>query len=105
MARPLSAQTTGIDTSVAGIPFEQSYAGFSSPDFGTLTFGRQNTLLADAISKYDPQGASQAFSLIGLSGLTAGGGDTQDRRLDSSLKYVGELQWHSRRRAVQIQRR
>ena len=27
--------------------------------------------------------------MIGLSGTTAGGGDTQDRRLDSSLKYVG----------------
>ena len=89
--KPLSAQTTGIDTSVAGIPFEQLYAGVSSPEFGTLTFGRQNTLLADAISKYDPQGASQAFSLIGLSGLTAGAGDTQDRRLDSSLKYVANF--------------
>jgi len=40
----------------------------SSRTFGTLTFGRQNTLLADAIAKYDPQAASQAFSLIGLSG-------------------------------------
>jgi predicted porin len=89
--KALSAQTTGIDTSVAGIPFEQSYAGFSSPTFGTVTYGRQNTLLADAIAKYDPQGASQAFSLIGLSGLTAGGGDTQDRRLDSSLKYVASF--------------
>ncbi|MFI4868831.1 MAG: porin [Steroidobacterales bacterium] len=89
--KALSAQTTGIDTSVAGIPFEQSYAGVSSPTFGTLTFGRQNTLLADAIAKYDPQGASQAFSLIGLSGVTAGGGDTQDRRLDSSLKYVANF--------------
>ena len=89
--KPLAAQTTGIDTSVAGIPFEQSYAGVSSPTFGTLTFGRQNTLLADAIAKYDPLGASQAFSLIGLSGVTAGGGDTQDRRLDQSLKYVAQF--------------
>jgi predicted porin len=89
--KPLGAQTTGIDTSIAGIPFEQAYVGLSSPTFGTLTFGRQNTVLADAIAKYDPQGASQAFSLIGLSGTTAGGGDTQDRRLDSSLKYVANL--------------
>lgn len=89
--KPLSAQVTGIDTSIAGIPFEQSYAGLSSRTFGTLTFGRQNTLLADAIAKYDPQAASQAFSLIGLSGTTAGGGDTQDRRLDSSLKYVANF--------------
>jgi predicted porin len=48
-------------------------------------------LIADGISKYDPQGASQAFSLIGLSGTAAGGGDTQDRRLDQSLKYIGSF--------------
>ena len=103
--KALSAQTTGIDTSVAGIPFEQLYAGVSSPVFGTFTFGRQNTLLADAIAKYDPQGASQAFSLIGLSGLTAGAGDTQDRRLDSSLKYVANFSGFHVGGAVQIQRR
>jgi predicted porin len=81
-------QTTNLDSSVAGQPFQQAYAGVSSKSIGTFTFGRQNTLLADGITKYDPNAASQAFSLIGLSGTTAGGGDTQDRRLDSSLKYV-----------------
>ncbi len=81
-------QTTNLDSSVAGQAFQQSYAGVSSKTFGTLTFGRQNTLLADGISKYDPNAASQAFSLIGLSGTTAGGGDTQDRRLDGSIKYA-----------------
>jgi predicted porin len=86
--KALTAQNVGVDSSVAGQPFQQAYAGFSSPTFGAITFGRQNTLLADGISKYDPQGASQAFSLIGFSGTTAGGGDTEDRRLDSSLKYL-----------------
>ncbi|HEY2466125.1 MAG TPA: porin [Steroidobacteraceae bacterium] len=81
-------QTTNLDSSVAGQIFQQSYAGVSSKTYGTLTFGRQNTLLADGISKYDPNAASQAFSLIGLSGTTAGAGDTQDRRLDGSLKYT-----------------
>jgi predicted porin len=82
-------QTTNLDSSVAGQIFQQSFAGLSSKTFGTFTFGRQNTVLADGISKYDPNFASQAFSLIGLSGTTAGGGDTQNRRMDSSLKYVG----------------
>jgi len=81
-------QTTNLDSSVAGQIFQQSYAGLSSKTFGTLTFGRQNTLLADGVAKYDPNAASQAFSLIGLSGTTAGAGDTQDRRLDGSLKYT-----------------
>jgi predicted porin len=86
--RALASQTTNLDSSIAGQIFQQSYAGFSSPTFGTVTFGRQNTLLADGIAKYDPNYASQAFSLIGLSGTTAGGGDTEDRRLDESVKYV-----------------
>jgi predicted porin len=84
-------QTTNLDSSVAGQPFQQAFAGVSSKSFGTLTFGRQNTLLADGIAKYDPNFASQAFSLIGLSGTTAGAGDTQDRRLDGSLKYVAKF--------------
>ena len=89
--KALGAQSTGIDSSIAGQIFEQSFVGLSSATFGSVTFGRQNTVLADGIAKYDPQGASQAFSLIGLSGTTAGGGDTQDRRLDSSLKYVEKV--------------
>jgi predicted porin len=86
--RPLAQQSTNLDTSVAGQIFQQSYVGLSSPSFGTLTFGRQNTLLADGIAKYDPNLASQAFSVIGISGTAAGGGDTEDRRLSSSLKYT-----------------
>jgi predicted porin len=84
----LANRTTGIDTSVAGQPFQQAFAGLSSPTYGTFTFGRQNTLLADGVAKYDPNYASQAFSVIGLSGTAGGGGDTEDRRLDESLKYV-----------------
>ena len=85
--RPLDAQSTNIDSSIAGQPFEQAFAGFSSPTWGTITFGRQNSTLADLIAKYDPQQTSYAFSLLGLSGTPAGGGDTQDRRLDGSIKY------------------
>jgi len=86
--RTAATQTTNLDSSIAGELFEQAFVGVSSATFGSLTFGRQNTLLADGVAKYDPNGASQAFSLIGLSGTTAGGGDTEDRRLDDSIKYV-----------------
>lgn len=89
--KSLTQQSVQLDSSVAGQAFQQAFAGFSSPTWGTFTFGRQNTTLADGISKYDPQAASQAFSLIGLSGTTAGGGVTQDRRLDSSIKYSGRF--------------
>jgi predicted porin len=89
--KPLSAQITGVDTSIAGQAFAGAlYAGLSSKSLGSLTFGRHVTLIADGISKYDPMGAAQAFSIIGLSGFTAGGGDTEDRRLDQSLKYTAK---------------
>jgi hypothetical protein len=36
---------------------------------------------------------SYAFSIIGYSGLTAGMGDTQDVRLDDSVKYTFKHDW------------
>jgi predicted porin len=92
--RDLHHQTTNVDSSVAGQAFAgAAYAGFASQSLGSLTFGRHVTPLADGISKYDPMSASQAFSLIGFSGTYAGGGDTEDRRLDQSIKYTGKFDW------------
>ena len=90
--KALNQQNTNLDSSVSGQAFQNAFAGLSSPTYGTITFGRQNTVLADGVAKYDPNAASQAFSLIGLSGTAAGGGDTQDRRMDSSLKYGLKVQ-------------
>src|SRR5258708_5077141 len=87
--RSLATQNTNVDSSASGQTFIQSYAGVSSKTFGTFTFGRQNTVLADGIAKYDPNYASQAFSYTGISGGPAGGGDTQNRRPHSSVKYGG----------------
>ncbi|HZP67431.1 MAG TPA: porin [Rudaea sp.] len=90
---PLDRQTSAGDSSLAGQLFNrQAYAGLSSPGYGTLTFGRQNSLLLDNILAYDPMSGSYAFSVIGLSGTTAGMGDTEDARLDDSLKYVYKWQ-------------
>ena len=85
--RSATEQSANIDSSIAGQIFEQSFVGISSPTYGTVTFGRQNSTLADLFAKYDPQQLAYAFSLIGLSGTPAGGGATQDRRLDDSIKY------------------
>ncbi|HZP67432.1 MAG TPA: porin [Rudaea sp.] len=91
---PLSQQTTAADGSRAGQFFNgPAYFGLESKEWGTLTAGRHNTLLADAIGKYDPMGGSYAFSLIGFSGTTAGGGDTEDVRLDDSIKYNYKYDW------------
>jgi predicted porin len=92
--KPAAAQTVGVDSSIAGQYFSgAAYAGFSSPTYGSFTVGRNTTNLADGIGKYDPLAASNAFSLIGFSGTAAGGGDTEDRRLDQSIKYVGKYDW------------
>jgi predicted porin len=86
--RPLQSQTTGVDGSRAGQIFNgPAFGGLSSEQFGTLTIGRHNTQLLDTIIKYDPQGASYAFSVIGYSGATAGGGNTENARADDSVKY------------------
>jgi predicted porin len=87
--RSLGTQTTNLNSSVAGQPLETAYVGLSSSSFGTITFGRQLTFVADGINKYDPNYGSQAFSLIGMSGAYAGAGDTEDKRTDSTLKYLG----------------
>lgn len=89
---PLTQQTTTVDSSVAGQLFGgAAYLGFSHAQFGSLTFGRHVTTLADGISKYDPMAAAQAFSVIGFSGAAAGGGSTEDRRLDDSVKYAAKF--------------
>jgi predicted porin len=66
---------------------DELYAGISSTDAGTLTFGRQRALGTDAMLAYDPAGGAYSFSFIGYNGLMAGGGDTQDTRWDNALKY------------------
>jgi len=85
---PLAQQTAAGDGARAGQFFNgPASGGFSSKTFGTLLIGRNNTVLLDNVNKYDPMNASYAFSPLGYSGLTAGGGNTELTRLDDSLKY------------------
>jgi predicted porin len=86
---PLDKQTTNGDSARAGQAFNgEAYVGLSSRAFGTLTFGRHSALMLDGVNAYDPQGGSNAFSVIGWAGATAGVGNTEDARLDSSVKYA-----------------
>jgi predicted porin len=79
--------TTNLDGSAAGQPFQTAFVGVNSKEFGTITFGRQLTLLTEGTIKYDPNYDSSAFGLIGASGTYQGGGSSEDKRLDSMLKY------------------
>jgi len=70
------------------------YGGLASKTYGTLTFGRQLSLVQAALSTYDPQTVGPAFSFFGYSGFEAGAGSTQATRLDNSVQYaltVGEF--------------
>jgi predicted porin len=85
---PQNFATAYADSSRAGQFFNgQGYVGVSSPTYGTLTVFRQNSLTLDAVFDYDPFGASYGFSPIGFQGITCGGGNTENCRNSTSLKY------------------
>jgi predicted porin len=99
---PLAAQSASGDSSRAGQAFNsQIFGGVSNTTFGTLTYGRQNTLLLDGVNAYDPMGGSYAFSVIGFSGVTAGTGDTEDARSDLAFKY--RVSYNNLRAAAMVQ--
>jgi predicted porin len=85
--RPLASQSVGVDGSSAGQAFQTSWVGLQSRRFGTLTFGRQVTLLLEGIIKYDPHYNASAFGLLGASNTYSGGGSQETNRLDSTAKY------------------
>jgi predicted porin len=85
--RPLASQSVGVDGSSAGQAFQTAYVGLKSARFGTLTFGRQVTLLSEGTIKYDPNYNATAFGLLGASNTYSGGGSSEDNRLDSTAKY------------------
>ena len=85
---PLATQSSNANSSRAGQFYNSvGYAGFSSSTYGTLTFGRQNSLELDGVDAYDPMGGSYAFSVIGWQGTAVGGGRTEDARISTAVKY------------------
>ena len=86
--RTLDTQSVGVDGSSAGQAFQTAYVGLKSARFGSLTFGRQVTLLAEGTIKYDPNYNATAFGLLGASNTYSGGGSSENNRLDSTAKYL-----------------
>jgi predicted porin len=85
--RPPATQSVGVDGSSAGQAFQTAFVGLKSLRFGTLTFGRQVTLLLAGIIKYDPNYNASAFGLLGASNTYSGAGSQENNRLDSTAKY------------------
>ena len=86
--KSLKQQSVGVDGSSAGQAFQTAFVGVSSERFGALTFGRQVTLLNEGMVTYDPNHLATAFGLLGASNTYAGGGSNEDNRLDSTVKYL-----------------
>jgi predicted porin len=89
--RALTAQTVNVDGSSAGQAFQTAWVGLKSARFGTLTFGRQVTLLMEGVIEYDPNYNATAFGLLGASNTYSGGGAQEDNRLDSTVKYTARF--------------
>jgi predicted porin len=86
--KPVTEQSVGVDGSSAGQAFQTAFVGVKSERFGALTFGRQVSLLNEGMITYDPNYLSTAFGLLGASNTYAGGGSSEDNRLDSTVKYL-----------------
>jgi predicted porin len=92
---------TALDSSRAGQwDNSQGYIGISNNTYGTLTFGRTNSLAFDALGAYDPVGAT-AFSLLAASNAIAGFGDTETVRPNTAFTY--RLSYQNFRAAFQAQ--
>jgi len=84
----LDKQSVGVDGSSAGQAFQTAWVGLKSQRFGTLTFGRQVSLLQEGVIKYDPNYNATAFGLLGASNTYSGGGSAENNRLDSTAQYL-----------------
>jgi predicted porin len=85
---PLGTQSANGGSSRAGQLFNTvAYGGISNPAFGTLTVGRQDSLILDGLGRYDAMAAAPAFSVIGASNTAGGTGDTEDARYATSVQY------------------
>jgi predicted porin len=103
-ARPANTfpfQNANFDGSRAGQwDNSQGYLGISNPVYGTLTFGRTNSLALDVTSAYDPV-ASTAFSSLGFSAAFSGFGSSPSVRPNTAFTY--RLTYQNFRAAVQAQ--
>jgi predicted porin len=76
------------DSAIDGQLFSRAaWVGLESAQFGQITFGRHQTFFLENIGQFDPMRASQIFSPIGFSGTYSGGGNTEDSRVDNSVRW------------------
>ena len=67
------------------------FLGLESRSYGRLTIGRNSSLMSESICRNDALYCAPAFSYVGYFGAAAGMGDTEDRFMDGTVKYAGNL--------------
>jgi predicted porin len=91
----LADQSTNFDTNRSGrVDNGDAYWGFSvdgEQKSASLVYGRVVSVMAENVTKYDFEPGSYAFSLVAYITQVDGGGDSEDFRLDSALKFSGQL--------------
>jgi predicted porin len=86
--KALVLQNANGDSSRAGQwDNSQFFVGANNKTYGTLVFGRVNSLALDALIAYDSMGAAYAFSPFGFTGAYAGFSDTELARSNTAFKY------------------
>jgi predicted porin len=92
---PLAFQTSAGDSNSQGQFYNSlGFTGISHDTWGTVTVFRQNTLGQDLFLSYDPMSLAPAFSVPGFFGAYAGGGDTENRKDTTAVKYrVNVANW------------
>lgn len=94
---PVQNQSANFDTNRSGrIDNGEAYFGLTASrqdkaQTATLIFGRVVSTMGDNVSKYDFNSGSYAFSLISYVGQVSGGGDSEDYRLDGTLKFTSQI--------------
>lgn len=84
--------TVSAPSSLNGQLFnDQAWVGLSDGAMGTLTFGRQWSVMGEILRNYDAVQDAQLFSPLGFSGTYAGGGMTELKRQDNSIKYANKI--------------
>ena len=90
--RNSTSGTVSAASSVNGQLFNDiAYVGLTDASMGKLTLGRQWAPMGDILRDYDAVQDAQLFSPLGFSGAYAGGGETENKRQDSSVKYTNKF--------------
>ena len=88
-----TSSSVSVNTSLDGQLFNrQAFVGIADKNLGSVAFGRNYAPIYDIALNYDPVQYAQLFSPLGFSGtIGAGGGVSEDARVDNSIKYQNKI--------------